>query len=117
MLYRNWFEHETCLRMYSLKWNISSPLKCPLLEKLCMNLGGIRFKDIILFNLSIFLNLIPYAFLLIPQLPDMVQKCFCTLDGAMDPTFQIEYIPSRFMFNLMDDHKKSQFFRHPLVQR
>ena len=62
MLYRNWFEHETYLRMYSLKWNISSPLKCPLLEKLCMNLGGIRFKDIILFNLSIFFNLIPLCF-------------------------------------------------------
>ena len=40
--------------------------------------------------------------LLIPRLPDRVRKCFCTPDGAMDPTFQIKYIPSKFVFNLME---------------
>ena len=32
----------------------------------------------------------------------MVQKCFCTPDGSIDPTFQMKYIPSRFVFNLME---------------
>ena len=40
--------------------------------------------------------------LLIPRLPDMVQKCLCTPDGAMDTTFQIKYIPSKSVFNLME---------------
>ena len=40
--------------------------------------------------------------LLIPWLPDMVQKCFCTPDGAIYPTFQIKYIPRKFVFNLME---------------
>ena len=28
--------------------------------------------------------------LLIPRLPDIVQKCFCTPDRAIDPTFQMK---------------------------
>ena len=32
----------------------------------------------------------------------MVQKCFCTPDGSMDPTFKIKYISSRFVFNLTE---------------
>ena len=47
-------------------------------------------------------NLVLHIILLIPQLPDMVQKWFCTPDGAMDPTFQIRYVPSRFVFDLME---------------
>ena len=34
-------------------------------------------------------NQITHIVLLISQLPDIVQKCVCTLDGPMDPTFQI----------------------------
>ena len=26
-------------------------------------------------------------------LPDIVQKCFCTLDGPMDPAFFMKYVP------------------------
>ena len=32
----------------------------------------------------------------------MVQKCFCTSDRALDPTFQMKYSPSRFVCNLME---------------
>ena len=46
--------------------------------------------------------MIPHIVLLIPRLPDMVQKCFCTPDGAMDPIFLMKYIPSRFVFNLVE---------------
>ena len=33
-------------------------------------------------------------------LPNIVQELFCTLDWAMDPTFQLKYIPSGFVFNI-----------------
>ena len=36
------------------------------------------------------------------MLPDIVEKFFCTPDRGMDPTLQIKYIPSRFVFNLME---------------
>ena len=32
--------------------------------------------------------------LLIYRLPDIIQKSFCTRDGAMDLTFQINYVPA-----------------------
>ena len=32
----------------------------------------------------------------ISPLPDIVQKCLCPQDGAMDPTFQMKYIPTQF---------------------
>ena len=32
----------------------------------------------------------------------MVQKCFCTPDGSMDPTLKIKYIYSRFAFSLTE---------------
>ena len=74
-------------------------LKCSLLEKSCINQGGIRFKDIRLFIIS---NLIPHIFLLIPWLADMVQQCNCTPDEAMKPSFKIKYMPSSFVFNFME---------------
>ena len=38
--------------------------------------------------------MIPHIVLLISRLLNIVQKCFCTPDGAMDPTFQIKYVPA-----------------------
>ena len=38
--------------------------------------------------------MIPHIFLLISWLPDIAQKCFCNPDGAMDPTFQMQYGPA-----------------------
>ena len=32
--------------------------------------------------------------MLISQLPDIVQKSFCTSDGAMDLTFHMNYVPA-----------------------
>ena len=39
-----------------------------------------------------FFILISHFDLLISQLPDIVQKYFCTPDGAMNPTFQMKYV-------------------------
>ena len=36
--------------------------------------------------------------LLISQLPDIVQKSFCTPDGTIDPTIQMKYVPAFYMF-------------------
>ena len=44
-----------------------------------------------------------------------LQKCFCIPDGAMDPTFQVKYISSRFVFNLTEMRIIKQipcFLRH-----
>ena len=91
-------------------------LKCSLLEKLCINKGGIRFKDIRMFIIS---SLIPHIFWLLPRLPDMVQKCFCIPGGTMDPTFRNKYIPSSFVFNLMVILiiKQIPFFLAPCIVR
>ena len=39
-----------------------------------------------------FLIMISNFDFLIPRLPDIVQKCFCTPDGATYPTFQMRYV-------------------------
>ena len=44
--------------------------------------------------LIFFKNLIRYFDLLISRLPDIVQKSFCTPDGAMAPTFHVRYAPA-----------------------
>ena len=41
-----------------------------------------------------FWNLINRIVLLISQLPDIVQKSFCTPYGAMDLNFQMNYVPA-----------------------
>ena len=38
--------------------------------------------------------MISHIVLFISQLPDIVQKCFCTPDGPMDPTFKMKYLPA-----------------------
>ena len=86
-------------------------------QKLCINQDGIRFKDIGLLIISNSWNLLSNIVLLLPRLPDMVEKCFCTPDRSMDPTFKIKYISSRFVFNLTEILIIKQiplFFRHPV---
>ena len=61
-----------------------------------------RIQDSGLSNIQFFYILKSHFDLPISRLPDIVQKYFCTPDGAMDPTLKIRYIPSRFMFNLME---------------
>ena len=39
-----------------------------------------------------FLIIIPYFDLLISLFPNFIQKCFCTPNGAIDLTFQMEYV-------------------------
>ena len=85
--------------------------------KSCINQGGNRFKDIILFIISNSGNLIPHISLLRPRLPDMVQKCFCTPDRPMDPTFQTKYTQQICVqFDGDTDHKTNPtFLRHPVA--
>ena len=46
--------------------------------------------------------MIPHIVLLISRFPDIIQSCFCPPYEAMDPNFEIKYILSGFMFNLME---------------
>ena len=61
-----------------------------------------RIQDSRFSNIQFFYILISHFDLRISRLPDIVQKYFCTQDGAMDPTLKTKYIPRRFMFNLME---------------
>ena len=73
--------------MSPLKGNMSQPSKMFIARDI---INSIKFHDII----SNSWNLIPHIVLLIPRLPDIVQKSFCTPDGAMDPAVQMNYIPA-----------------------
>ena len=48
-------------------------------------------------NISNSSNFIPHIVLLISRLPEMIQKCFCTPDRAMDLTFQMNQPSSMFL--------------------
>ena len=64
-----------------------------------------------------FFILVSHFELCISRLLYIVQKCFRTPDRAIDPTFQMKYIPSRFVFNLMEILIMKQiplFLRHPV---
>ena len=50
--------------------------------------------DLPIFRLPYARNLIPNIVLHITQVSDIVQKSFCTSDKAMNPPFQIQYIPA-----------------------
>ena len=66
-----------------------------------------------------FRNLISHFDLLISPHPNIAQTFFCTQGEAMDPTFKIKYISSRFVFNLTEILiiKHTHFFlRHPVVK-
>ena len=77
--------------MSPLKRDISQPSKMFIARDLCINRDGIRFKDIRLIINANFGNLIPAFDFRISRLPVIIQKRFCTPDGAMDPTFQMKY--------------------------
>ena len=62
-----------------------------LLYKEIMHEGSKIFQDCSLFE--ILGNLIPLTALLNSWLADIVQKCFCTPDGALNSTFQKKYVP------------------------
>ena len=47
---------------------------------------GTRLSDTIYFNLT------PHFDLLISRFLDIIQKCFCTPDAAMDPLFRMKYV-------------------------
>ena len=83
MLYRKRLKHETCLRISPLNLNISQLSKRFIAKEIIYKLRW-------------------YIVLFIPRLPDIVQRCFCTPDGALDPTFQIKCTISLFLFNLME---------------
>ena len=53
-------------------------------------------------------NLIPHFDLLISKLPDIVQKIFCTSDGAMDHTFKGIMCQSSGMFVAREIKQKLQ---------
>ena len=57
---------------------------------------GISFQDTRLFEIYKFWYMILRIVSLISHLPNIVQKCFCTPDRSMDPTFKIKYTSSRF---------------------
>ena len=87
MLYRNWFELKTCLRMSHLKWDMSQPSEMFIAREIKHESRWYQISR--LFIISNSLNLIPHIVLLISWLPEIIQKCFCTPDRAMDPTFQM----------------------------
>ena len=93
MFYRNGFELEACQRMSPKTVTCPSLLKCSKLEKSCINLGSKRFKEIRMIIISNSGNLITHIVLLIPQLPDIVQKSFYIPDRDIDLNFQMNYVP------------------------
>ena len=56
--------------------------------------------------------------MLISRLPEKIQKCFCTPDGAMDPTFQMNPPSSMLLAGETVSSewfsKVRVFFQHPL---
>ena len=54
----------------------------------------IRFQDARLPSIEYSGNLIPHFDLLISRLPDIIQRSFCTPDGAIDLIFQMNYVPA-----------------------
>ena len=63
------------------------------LEKLSINHGRIRFKEIRMIIISNSLSLIAHIVLLISLLADIIQKSCCTQDGDMYIIFQMNYVP------------------------
>ena len=95
MLYRNWFELKTCLRMSHLKWDMSQPSEMFIAREIKHESRWYQISR--LFIISNSWNLIPHIVLLISWLPEIIQKCFCTPDRAMDPTFQMNQPSSMFL--------------------
>ena len=54
----------------------------------------------------------------ISQLPNIIQKCFCTPDRPMDPTFQMRYVLKTFSMFVAREFKQKlrlTFWRHPVL--
>ena len=116
MLYRNGFELKTCLRMSPLKLDMSQPSEMVIAREIK---HGLRWYLISrLFIISNSWNLIPHIVLLISRLPEIIQKCFCTPDRALDPTFQMNQPYSMFLAGETVSSewfsKVQVFFQHPL---
>ena len=95
MLYRNGFDLKTCLRMSPLKWDMSQPSEMFIAREIKHESRWYQISR--LFIISNSWNLIPHIVLLISRLPEIIQKCFCTPDRAMDPTFQMNQPSSMFL--------------------
>ena len=95
MLYRNGFELKTCLIMSPLKWDMSQPSEMFIAREIKHESRWYQISR--LFIISNSWNLIPHIVLLISRLPEIIQKCFCTPDRALDPTFQMNQPYSMFL--------------------
>ena len=95
MLYWNGFDLKTCLRMSPLKWDMPQPSEMFIAREIKHESRWYQISR--LFIISNSWNLIPHIVLLISWLPEIIQKCFCTPDRAMDPTFQMNQPSSMFL--------------------
>ena len=116
MLYRNGFDLKTCLRMSPLKWDMSQPSEMFIAREIKHESRWYQISR--LFIISNSWNLIPHIVLLISRLPEIIQKCFCTPDRALDPTFQMNQPYSMFLAGETVSSewfsKVQVFFQHPL---
>ena len=91
MYLKNGFKLEACPRMPPFKWDTSQAPKMFIARE-------IMYKSR---QYQISRNLIAHYFkllksdivLFLHRLPDIMQKCFCTPNEAMDPTFHMKYVP------------------------
>ena len=116
MLYRNGFELKTCLRMSPLKWDMSQPSEMFIAREIKHESRWYQISR--LFIISNSWNLIPHIVLLISRLPEIIQKCFCTPDRAMDPTFQMNQPSSMFLAGETVSSEwisKVHFFSSPFI--
>ena len=118
MLYGNGFELNTRLRMSPLKWDMSQPSEMFIAREIKHESRWYQISR--LFIISNSWNLIPHIVLLISRLPEIIQKCFCTPDRAMDPTFQMNQPSSMFLAGETVSSewfsKVRFFFQHPLCK-
>ena len=100
--------------------DVSFKVGCSKLEKSYINPGRIRFKIIRLFIISNFWHIIPHIVFLKSQLPNFVQKSFCTAHRAINPTFQMWYVLAfqhvYCQINEINAKCKVFFFKQPVYQ-
>ena len=101
--------------MFHVQTHLCTTLRSQKISKMIWNM---RFRDSRLSNIQFFSKLIYHFDLIISWIPDIIQKFYCTPDGVLDPTFQILYIPSRLVFNLMEILiiKQIPFFKAPCIR-
>ena len=84
MLYRDGFELGTVLKMSPLKWDVSQPPKMFIAKDI---IHKSQWYQISRYNIVHYIIL--HIVLLISQLPNIIKRCFCTPNGAMNLTFQM----------------------------